>query len=664
VKITFNKKGLMKFGIIVSVVLGLFFAGSLLYGFISPTVADDFGLNNSINVTLGSPGNDVTLTIANATVALVNFTFIPVWADDVVISNCALWGNFSSGPDDWSLNATNETELVNGALNGISILVNQSTFVWNINCTDSIDQFDYDLTNYTATVTLVPPIINNTLPTNNTYVKGTSAQVFQAYFYDYSLDTSNVNVSYANVSSEWTNSSLTCYDISTYAGVNASFICNTTVNLNSSYYPEGNTINYYFTATDAGGGVGFNGTKTGNISIIIDRTPPTYSNLVSSVTNATTIRRGSITLSMQWSDNMVLDYWGNVTNLTGSRVDTNSTFTSGNWTNITYDTTVCDTPHVNCPVYAIVATNDSAGNQNLTYFEWTIGNVCGDGYCDAGEVCPSDCSGFGYETASPGGGGGGAVISGVEFSQTAALANSTLPAIINVDPTKASTLKVDQVTVEVNDAVTNVKVTVKESTLPTGANLAISTDEGATYKYLSITSTVPSENLDKVTIKFKVEKSWITNNNIDTSTIALERYANSQWNKLTTTLVNQDSTYYYFEAVSPGLSIFAIIGAKTSEVTTPTTSTQQCPTCESPTEWNDCIDNKQTRTNYKCSADTNYQCQSYTETRDCVPIISQVEQISWIVILAWVVAIGGLIVIIWLIVRRKKHTRTNHHNHQ
>lgn len=46
-----------------------------------------------------------------------------------------------------------------------------------------------------------------------------------------------------------------------------------------------------------------------------------------------------------------------------------------------------------------------------------------------------------------------------------------------------------------------------------------------------------------------------------------------------------------------------------------------CPPCPQPSEWSDCVNNIQTRTNYKCDASTNYQCLPYIETRNCTIII-------------------------------------------
>jgi len=73
----------------------------------------------------------------------------------------------------------------------------------------------------------------------------------------------------------------------------------------------------------------------------------------------------------------------------------------------------------------------------------------------------------------------------------------------------------------------------------------------------------------------------------------------------------------------------------------------ECLVCPSPTEWSDCIDNKQTKTNYQCGAETNYQCESYTETRDCI----SKEEVSppnilldyWYI---WVVIVTVIVIII------------------
>ncbi|MEM5766127.1 MAG: PGF-pre-PGF domain-containing protein [Candidatus Aenigmatarchaeota archaeon] len=189
---------------------------------------------------------------------------------------------------------------------------------------------------------------------------------------------------------------------------------------------------------------------------------------------------------------------------------------------------------------------------------------CGDGYCDSGETCSncaSDC-GKCMERA------GAAMV-----FQTINSASPTSPAVVSIPSDKAKSLKIDEVRIEVKEDVTNLQVTVRESFLPSFASLAITTDKGATYKYIEITTNLINEKIERVKIKFKVEKSWLTSNDIDESKVSLNRWFNGQWNKLTTTKIGEDSTYVYYEAESPGLSVFAITGEKKSAIVVK----QPCP---------------------------------------------------------------------------------------
>ena len=111
---------------------------------------------------------------------------------------------------------------------------------------------------------------------------------------------------------------------------------------------------------------------------------------------------------------------------------------------------------------------------------------------------------------------------------------------------------------------------------PSGAsNPAVSV-----YKYMEITSTAGNSDFSMIKIKFKVPKSWVTSNSVDASTIALYRYVNG-WNKLTTAEASApDSSYYYFEATSPGFSTFAVAadkGSATVPSETPSPSTPSTP---------------------------------------------------------------------------------------
>jgi len=204
---------------------------------------------------------------------------------------------------------------------------------------------------------------------------------------------------------------------------------------------------------------------------------------------------------------------------------------------------------------------------------------CSGGYCNSG-VCAASAPTTSTTTTTSGGGGGGGGTTTVAATTTIAVAETgTVAKIENgtsatFNVTQSDTLKIESVNVEVKNTVNNVQLTVKESSLPSGANVAIAADTGAVYKYLEITKTnVQDADINKVKIKFKVEKSWASTNNIDPATIALQRLVGSSWTKLSTSKVSEDATYYYFEAESPGLSVFAITGEKVVTTTTAATTT-------------------------------------------------------------------------------------------
>ena len=71
-------------------------------------------------------------------------------------------------------------------------------------------------------------------------------------------------------------------------------------------------------------------------------------------------------------------------------------------------------------------------------------------------------------------------------------------------------------------------------------------------------------NIANPKINFKVENSWITVNNIDISTIKMNRYSEGKWNPLATIRIGEDANDLYFEVQTPSFSPFAITGSKVS----------------------------------------------------------------------------------------------------
>ena len=87
---------------------------------------------------------------------------------------------------------------------------------------------------------------------------------------------------------------------------------------------------------------------------------------------------------------------------------------------------------------------------------------------------------------------------------------------------------------------------------------------GEVYKYVNIYVGNPGyateKNIaDHVTV-FEVPLLWITQNNIDESSIKLYYYDSNTWNPLPTTKIKEENDCSYFEAEMPEFTGFAIIG--------------------------------------------------------------------------------------------------------
>jgi PGF-pre-PGF domain-containing protein len=250
--------------------------------------------------------------------------------------------------------------------------------------------------------------------------------------------------------------------------------------------------------------------------------------------------------------------------------------------------------------------NGTTPNFNLTVSKLTSGSCtyscgCSGGYCCSGATEYTDGSGTGTcqssactaatTTTAPGGGGGGGG-GGAATTVTVATTTTTTPPIKETETVASipagstgnfsfETVPITEIKVDVKNAVTNAQITVtKTDAAP--ATVAIAAP-GVTYAYFNIEKiNVADANVNKVTIKFKVEKTWITTNNIDTGTITLNRYMSGAWVALTTKLVSSNG-YYYFEAESPGLSVFVVTAQKKPVTTTiPVTTTAPVTTTTVP----------------------------------------------------------------------------------
>ncbi|AFV23191.1 KP-43 peptidase [Methanolobus psychrophilus R15] len=93
---------------------------------------------------------------------------------------------------------------------------------------------------------------------------------------------------------------------------------------------------------------------------------------------------------------------------------------------------------------------------------------------------------------------------------------------------------------------------------------AVSSPEGTVYRHVNIwvgkTGYATEANIIDPAIVFRVDNSWISNNDIDPASIILNRYSDGAWSKLPTEQTGSDADFLYFKAVTPGFSPFAITG--------------------------------------------------------------------------------------------------------
>jgi PGF-pre-PGF domain-containing protein len=95
---------------------------------------------------------------------------------------------------------------------------------------------------------------------------------------------------------------------------------------------------------------------------------------------------------------------------------------------------------------------------------------------------------------------------------------------------------------------------------------------GNSYKMMSINvgkeDTISENNAEGILIEFKVSWEWINDNNIDPSTIRLSRYHDGEWVDLPGENIGDDGEFLYFNAYTPGFSIFSIVGDEAKESVT------------------------------------------------------------------------------------------------
>ncbi|MFH0889921.1 MAG: PGF-pre-PGF domain-containing protein [Candidatus Aenigmatarchaeota archaeon] len=220
---------------------------------------------------------------------------------------------------------------------------------------------------------------------------------------------------------------------------------------------------------------------------------------------------------------------------------------------------------------------------------------CTGGYCNSGSCASSAPATTPTVNTNPGGGGSSGTTTTtttttVSTTSTTTTTTTTTTTMItqtvgNVQantPTEVSlpaseSTAVQSITMQTNVAASNVQLTVQTTSAPSTASVVISSSSGSVYRYLDIKAVnVETSAITSAKFKFKVERTWFDANQIDQTTVNLNRLVSNSWVKLTTIITGGDNSYVFYEATSPGFSVFAITGQKI--VTGATTTTVPLPT--------------------------------------------------------------------------------------
>jgi PGF-pre-PGF domain-containing protein len=153
--------------------------------------------------------------------------------------------------------------------------------------------------------------------------------------------------------------------------------------------------------------------------------------------------------------------------------------------------------------------------------------------------------------------------------QYVTVTDASQPTVVTFDKTEVSAIEL-----KVTEAVSQATVSVQSlSALPSG----VPPPSSPSYSYLSISVAKSlGDKISEAKVSFKVAKSWITENEIDTGMVALNKYGETSgsWISLPTTKKSESETEINYEAQTTGFSIFAITGEKVKETTAvPTTPT-------------------------------------------------------------------------------------------
>lgn len=205
--------------------------------------------------------------------------------------------------------------------------------------------------------------------------------------------------------------------------------------------------------------------------------------------------------------------------------------------------------------YTIVA-NDTSGNETRDQVTITVTTK---------QTVDDKSNGGGHSSSSSGGGGGGT--SGEDFKNI--LISETQREYVNKNSDVSYSFdREGNIIRYINftGLTSSGKIAAKVEILKNNSTLVDYAPRDLVFKHIGIyvgnLGWANPNNIANPTIGFIVNKIWVTENEIERSSITLNRFSNGKWNPLETSLKKEDSDFLYFESKTPGFSIFAVTGSK------------------------------------------------------------------------------------------------------
>ena len=120
-------------------------------------------------------------------------------------------------------------------------------------------------------------------------------------------------------------------------------------------------------------------------------------------------------------------------------------------------------------------------------------------------------------------------------------------------------IKLTKISLQPNKNISGASIIVKSISKTLHPNYFSGLTLDNVYQQFQINKTgFTNDDLKYVSFEFKVEKSWLGSKPVSSINLQRKDENSSAWERLNTTLLSSDSTYYYFKATSLGLSLFSI----------------------------------------------------------------------------------------------------------